>query len=802
MRFVERRGSEPWNSEWEREYGALGVTPLLGRLLLARGVAPDQTDTFLHPRITDLHSPMLFSCMKAVRERVYRAVEQGEKIAVYSDYDADGTIGNAIITFALRQLGAKISAYIPDRFTEGYGTNPDAIRKIAAQGVKLLITVDCGIRSTADVRLAKELGMEVVILDHHECGDEIPDTPYLLNAKRPGETYPFRELCGAGVAFQLARALIGEKALSYLDLAAVATIGDIVSLKGENRTIAYLGMEKLRRDPCDGLLELSRQADIRLDSVTSYGISFGLVPRINAAGRMQHASIAYRMLVSRKAEERREMARRICALNDERQSCQRRIVTEAEKRVKESVFLSEDRVIMIYGENWELGVVGLAASKIAETYYRPTIVLSLRDGILTGSGRSIPGVNLYEALSSVEKHFIRFGGHEQAAGLTFAMSEWDSVYQGLKQYFAQHYSDEAFLRRVEYDEAVALSTVTTEQVEQLRQLEPFGMDNPEPVFLAERETVCRQSRMGKEGQHLKLHLTGSQVEAVAFFAQQPVAEGDTVSLLGALSVNEFRGTRTAQLVIREMVRSDADARTVLRSEMQHFPSEVCGFRRFLSEKDGLLVYDDAEKWKEELRRAWRRPIGNIAFSNTQFGLSRLEDTLREMEYRSVSGTLSQYTAENTLCCPVSRTAGLENFSKIWVMGAYALLLRPGFWQERHKAAFYYDAEIHRAYQIEAMQYYIEGEQISLANEVVRRILREDREYERMSDLLEIMVEQSGGQLTLKQAWYALNVFFEQKLLERIKSDKIHIIYRGQVEFSEHSETQTAFAGLVESELDA
>ena len=394
---------------------------IVAALLVNRGIKTvDAARSFLYAEEQDFYDPFLLTGMEEAVKRIVKAVKNEEKITIYGDYDADGVSSTTVLKLALNQLGAEqVDWYIPNRFTEGYGPNKDAFRKIKEMGTSLLITVDCGISAIEEAQLAKELGMDYIITDHHEPGPILPEALAILHPKKPGETYPFSELAGAGVAMKLAHALLGELPDELIGIAAIGTIADLVPLHDENRLIALRGLRALKKTKRPGLLALYKKAGITMDSFNEDSIGFGIAPRINAVGRLEDADPAVELLLTNDREEAERIAEEIDFLNKERQSIVKEITNEAIAQV-ESCFPPEDfPVLVIAKEGWNPGVVGIVASKLVEKYYRPTIILSIdrEKGMAKGSARSIPGFDLFQNLSLNRELLPHFGGHPMAAGM-------------------------------------------------------------------------------------------------------------------------------------------------------------------------------------------------------------------------------------------------------------------------------------------------------------------------------------------------------------------------------------------------
>ncbi len=521
-------------------------------LLHGRGIhTPEEARRFLHPSLEDLYPPEAISGIPEAAARLRAAIAAEKRILVYGDYDVDGVCATAILLEALREAGAMVDFRIPSRHEEGYGLNIAAIQEIA-RDFQLLITVDCGISAVEEVREARKLGLEVIITDHHEPPEVLPPADVLVDPLL-GEA-PFRRLCGAGVALKLSQALLGlEKAEKWLDLAALATVADVVPLKDENRILVREGMLRMADTPRPGLRALMNAAGVK-PPLRSEHLAFRLGPRINAAGRMEDASQAVRLLTTRDPAEAEAIARHLEENNRRRQSEEQRILQEA--RQQTAAADPEDRVLIAFGEGWNSGLIGLAAGKLCQERHLPTIVLSLQDGTAVGSCRSIPGVHIYKMLSRCQDLLIRYGGHAQAAGLTLPADAVEALRTRLNAVIRENCDESCFIPRAEYDLELPFSCWSLEAISWLDRLEPTGCENPPPVFLIRNASLQGRRRVGQNGAHLKLSLldpAGLLLDGIAFF-QGNAADWDDprVDALYTPGRNEYQGRVSLQLQVQAL----------------------------------------------------------------------------------------------------------------------------------------------------------------------------------------------------------------------------------------------------------
>ena len=528
------------------DFSPLGTLPgWLSALLRARGVdTEEKADHFLNPSLKDLHDPYRMEGMESAVKLIRRAIAAGDRIMIFGDYDADGVCATSILLETLTELGAQVSFRLPSRQKDGYGLNENAVREISEKA-KLLITVDCGISNRAEVALAKELGMTVIVTDHHQLPEALPEADAVLNPLIGN--YPCSFLCGAGVALKICQALQGTAGLEKrLDLAAIATVADVVPLMDENRIIVREGLERIRKTRRPGLkalLEFSGTAG----PLQADALAFRLGPRLNAAGRLGDASLAVRLLLTGMPEKAADTAGKIEEMNRQRQNMEREITAAALAQITESPSFGEDRILIAAGEGWNPGLIGLAAGKICERFYRPSIVLSLPEdgGPAVGSCRSIPGVNIFELLRDCEDLLVRFGGHAQAAGLTVVRENIPALRERMNRILREKIDKAVFVRTLDYDLEVPFRNWTAETLAALDLLEPTGYGNPAPVFMLSGAQVQSMRRVGRDLSHLQLQLLtleSTLVKGIAFSMGEE-AEKDhlDIDVLYRPVRNEFNG---------------------------------------------------------------------------------------------------------------------------------------------------------------------------------------------------------------------------------------------------------------------
>ncbi|HWR23447.1 MAG TPA: single-stranded-DNA-specific exonuclease RecJ, partial [Feifaniaceae bacterium] len=533
-----------------------GISALLASLLFHRGILErGEVAAFLHPGPEQLCNPFLLDDMRAAVARIHTATAQKERICVYGDYDADGVCSTAMLVSYLRAQDADVIYYLPSRHTEGYGMNVEALKSIASESVQLIVTVDNGIAAKSEVALCRELGMDVIITDHHQCPEELPECTAVVNPHRQGSAYPNPDLCGAGVAFKLIQALgaAREQLKSYLPLAALATVADIVPLRNENRAIVSMGLPLVPGHMgLNALLAVSGSAG---QEITSEVLAFRLAPRINAAGRMGDAARALLLLMAEEEERAKELALILNEENERRQDEERGILQQA-RRMLEGKNTAAMRAILLYSPDWSPGVIGIVASKLVEEYNRPVLLFHLSDdGLLTGSCRSIPKVHLYDCLSAFSGMFLRFGGHAQAAGLTMEFRKFHEFSAAFDAYLRKTYPASVFVPSAKYECALGLPELTLQNTRELALLAPYGEGNPQPVFLARNIGLTDVETMGRDGAHLKASAEqgGRTVRLVAFGRggdRGAYTDGGRFHILYTPEANVWQQKARLQLMLR------------------------------------------------------------------------------------------------------------------------------------------------------------------------------------------------------------------------------------------------------------
>lgn len=555
-RWVVRKSDQQLVQTLENE---LKITPLVASLLINRGIDTAQSARYFLFGKEQFHDPYLLKDMDIAVNRIREAINRQEPILIFGDYDADGVSSTTVLMLTLRDLGANVQFYIPNRFTEGYGPNEPAFRRASENGIKLIITVDTGISAINEAAIAKELGLDLIITDHHEPGPVLPEALAIIHPKLPDSVYPFRELAGVGVAFKLAHALYGEVPEHLLEIAVIGTIADLVSLRDENRLIAKKGLEKLKSTKNKGLKAILKVAGVDSQTINEETIGFSLAPRINAVGRLESADMAVELLLTDDPYEAEALAQEMDELNKTRQSIVNSITLEAIEEVERNFPIDSNSVLVIGKEGWNAGVIGIVASRLVEKFYRPTIVLSFdkEKGLAKGSARSIAGFDLFKNLSECRDILPHFGGHPMAAGMTLKLDDVSDLRQRLNHLATQQLTEEDFIPITTLDHQIKVDEINLSSLDELNLLAPFGMDNPKPKVLISNVPISTMRKIGSEQNHLKVMVNenGTNLDGIGFglgHLADHISPASKISIIGELAVNEWNNIRKPQIFIQDI----------------------------------------------------------------------------------------------------------------------------------------------------------------------------------------------------------------------------------------------------------
>ena len=562
---LKKQGSEEENEKLANE---LNIEPVLANLLVQRGVKSfDQAKAFFRPQLDDLYDPFLMKDMDLAIERIGKAIQNNEKILVYGDYDVDGTTSVALVYSFFKEIYDNMGYYVPDRYSEGYGISLQGIQHAQENDYSLIIALDCGIKANEKISYAKQNGIDFIICDHHFPGDELPNAEAVLDPKREDCGYPFKDLSGCGVGFKLIQAYAKtnniefERLVQYLDLVVVSIASDIVSITDENRILAHYGLIQLNKDPREGLKSIINLSGLAEKDIAVEDIVFKIGPRINAAGRMESADKAVELLLAVNARKAKLAANSVNFFNDARKNIDRNITQDALRILAQEEEKGERKATVLYNSKWHKGVVGIVASRLIETYYRPTVVLTASNGLATGSARSVVGYDIYQAIESCSDLLENFGGHMYAAGLTLKIENVPKFAERLEKIVSETIADDQLVPQVDIDARLQFKDITPKFYKILKQFQPFGPGNMAPVFITKDVADNGEGRIvGLSKEHLKLSLVQEDepfksYPAIAF--QQAnlfeyISSGDYFDICYSIDENSFRGITTLQLNIKDI----------------------------------------------------------------------------------------------------------------------------------------------------------------------------------------------------------------------------------------------------------
>ncbi|MFA4936763.1 MAG: single-stranded-DNA-specific exonuclease RecJ [Patescibacteria group bacterium] len=556
--------AEPISNQTRNQFPE--IEPVLVQLLYNRDITSQKTiDEFLNPDWgEDVHDPYLFKNMQVAVERVYKAINNSEIIGIYADYDADGVTGGVILCTTLQKLGARVEVYIPHREQEGYGLNMAAINYLADKKVKLIVTCDCGVANVDEVQSVKKLGIDIIITDHHQAKSILPPADAIIHPNLEGENYPGKNLSGGAVAFKLVQGLLRNDLCDWttkdkeswekwlLDLVAISLVADMVPLIGEARTLTKYGLIVLQKNKRLGLSRLLQTASIKPENISTYTIGWQIAPRINAAGRMDHANAGFALLSTEDAQQADELARSLNLKNSERQKITDEMVKEAIEQIGE--LKKNDYAVVAYKPDWSLGIVGLVAGKLVQYYNRPAVVMCFNQQMISGSGRSLPAFDLIQALSINSKFLIKYGGHKQAAGFKLAKENFESFVKAFRKVAKKQLESVDLTPVLNIDCVLSLQQIDWKLYEQINKLEPTGQGNGRPIFMAKDLQITNIESMGSEAQHRRLFLTqnNDSKKFIAFnlsTSQPDLKINDIIDVAFEIGVNEWNGNRELQLKI-------------------------------------------------------------------------------------------------------------------------------------------------------------------------------------------------------------------------------------------------------------
>jgi len=544
----------------DRLMKAISISPIIAQLLVNRNIKiVKDAEFFLNPSLLNLHDPFLMKSMAQAVARIKRAISGKEKILIYGDYDVDGISATALLSTVLKRLKADVDTFIPSRLEDGYGLSAQNISSIHKRGIELIITVDCGITAIVEVDILNSLGIDIIITDHHTPGDKLPDTDIILNPLQEGCSYPDKNLAGVGVAFKLASGLLGKDdnwLYEQLDLVSLGTVADVVPLIGENRILVKNGLSELTHTKKEGLRALIEESYLKGKEITSYHVGYILAPRINAAGRLGKPEVSLELLLTDNPKQASELAKMLTKENRSRQKMEDVVLRQAMARIETEVDFARQRVIVLEGENWHKGIIGIVASRIVDRFYRPTVMISMDGDEGRGSCRSIRNFNLVNALSECSDFLKRYGGHKNAAGLTIDKMSLNGFKEKINLIANERISDENLIPSIKIDTEIPISSLSKDLLEDLDSLGPFGFGNPRPVFSSQNLSIRNVPQVLRRST-LKMWVTDGNItaEAIGFnmadsLPSDPLKQ--RIDLAYSCDLNTYKGITSIKLQIKDM----------------------------------------------------------------------------------------------------------------------------------------------------------------------------------------------------------------------------------------------------------
>lgn len=554
----------------EKLSNELNISKSLANMLVQRNITTfDEARDFFRPSLDMLHDPFLMKDMDVAIDRLDKAIDSKEKILIYGDYDVDGTTSVALVYSFLRKIHQNIDYYIPDRYGEGYGISYKGVEYAAENEVSLVIALDCGIKANDKIALANEKGIDFIICDHHNPGEEIPKALAVLDPKRIDCHYPYKDLSGCGVGFKLLQALTIHRKLSfkdlyeYLDLVAVSIASDIVSITGENRILAFYGLKQLNNSPRMGLKSIIQTSGLEVKEISISDVVFKIGPRINAAGRIESGKSAVKLLIEEDKDFAAELCEKINVHNETRQHLDRTITEEALEMINSDERLQQKSSTVLFNDNWHKGVIGIVASRIIENYYKPTVILTQSNGLATGSARSVDGFDLYAAIDYCSDLLENFGGHKHAAGLTMKPENIKKFEEKFEEFVSQNITEQQLMPQINIDQKISFSDITPKFYRIMKQFAPFGPGNMSPIYMTEQVQDGGYSRIvGKTAEHIKLDLIdmdNNRKEGIGFFMAdlfEIVSNSYMFNICYSIEENEFNGNVSLQLRIRDIQKCE------------------------------------------------------------------------------------------------------------------------------------------------------------------------------------------------------------------------------------------------------
>lgn len=670
--MLKRKWTNKFNSDQTLSHQLskeLDIPFLTSRILVSRGYeSKDSITEFLEPGINHLNDPYLMKDMDKTVKRIKKAIENNEKIWIFGDYDVDGITSIAILHNYFKSINYPVEYYIPNRQKEGYGLSKEGIDEIFNNQGNLIITVDCGITANDLVDYCNRLNMDIIITDHHKCGDVLPKAYSILNPKVTEDSYPFDMLAGCGIALKLVQGLSGENFKNiykqYIDIAAFGTVADIVPLNNENRVITKLGIETLNSTKNIGLKALIETSDLKGKEISSGIIGYRLAPQINAAGRLGNPELGVELLTSDDEEKVKEIATTLKGLNEQRKLIEKAIFIKSKKYIEENIDLDQEKIIIVYGENWHSGVIGIVASRITETYGKPAIVLSKEEDFVKGSARSVGAFNIHESLKANSNFLIGFGGHKMAAGLTMSEEHVSEFREAMNEYIISTIDPDELIPVLKYEGDLTTEDINLETIQHLDKLKPFGIGNSKPLFKYSNVNVIDHKTVGSDNSHLKVILSkeGFNIDAIGFsmgYFNEQLNRKETIDTLVTLDINEYNGLTTPQLMLK-----DLHVASVEKSRNEHF-KDLYFKTLYKSIKNNLSYFTNIKFDQVKIECETIEDINKktLILVNSINSLDAIEEDKYD-KWTFNFNTVKETTGKDILINPVLKNIKINNYEQI------------------------------------------------------------------------------------------------------------------------------------------
>ncbi len=751
----------------------LGVSIVVALVLAQRGMNVDDAQSFLYSSFPDMHSPFLFSQMQTAVDRIYRAKDNNEIITVYGDYDVDGVCASVALTKSLLDNNYTANYYIPSRHKEGYGLCNEAIDAIADNGTTLIITVDCGITATSEIDYANKKGIDVIVTDHHQPHDELPNAVACICAWIEEEGYPFKDLCGAGVSGKLIHALFGiDQMKKHIGIIALATIADLVPIVGENRIIVKEGLHDMQACPLVGIKALCNEAGIEYSTLNAGNLGYALGPRINASGRMGDATIAANLLFTDDVNKANELAKELENENRKRKSTEEKIFSQAmDKAAKLDV--SQMRALVLQDDEWDHGVIGIVASKLVEKFCMPVILFSKDGEEYKGSGRSVEGVNLFSCLQKLDEFFVKYGGHEQAAGMTVSIDKFDEFCYKFEEIIRFNHDEDCFLPKLSYDGKISIDDISQKLAKDIELLEPFGMGNSTPTFLLEAPVIKNVSLIGANKNHARFSISSSstEIECVAFNSADEIMQlGKNQSALIRVipQINRFAGRERLQCQVKSIDATIAakEPEKYVSGLRANFTDAIC--KQILYNDINCQFFDpdrtlDIDELFEHLGYMLNtNSRGTIIICNTEYGA---KSTLHLLNKMGVLDNLKIFVNEQNgnaamfnsiMIAPYNVKECIKKFDEVIVMDMLPIIANnDNVWQ----CGAFFNEEALKTVKAAVLN----RKQLLVVFSALKELLKMQVTYESMNELAEVVSQKTTFRVS--QVMLALKVFNELKLFK-------------------------------------